>query len=164
MEFAQNLYSSKTTGINKALVNSLAQEHSLERQLELLKKNGFSNFAKEVKSFTDKYSSSLKTLAKEYKIDTRDTSKALDTKDWDKTYKDWPKDNKSQEEFWNLYYKNVWGSDAQKVAYLGEAFRQELTSWGFTENHNPFITFVKKYLIYNKYNITGEHNEKLHNA
>ena len=127
-------------------------------------KTTFSELIKRMAEFNNKWLKDIQQLAKSYDINTDDATKAVDTKDWDKTYKDWPKDNKSQEEFWNLYYKNVWGSDAQKVAYLGEAFRQELTSWGFTENHNPFITFVKKYLIDKKYNITGEHYEKLHNA
>ena len=117
-----------------------------------------------LKEFNNKYLNDLKELAKEYNINTSDANSAIDTKDWDKTYKDWPKDTKSQEQFWNLYFKTVWGSDAQKIAYLGEAFRQELVTWGFTEARNPFITFVKKYLLDKKYNITGEHYEKLHNA
>jgi len=124
----------------------------------------FNELIKRLTEFNNKWLKDMQQLAKSYDIGMDDVAKAIDTKDWDKTYKNWAKDTKSQEEFWNLYFKTAWGSNAQKVAYLGEAFRQELTTWGFKEEHNPFINFVKTYVVKDGYNITGDKYEKLHNA
>lgn len=67
-------------------------------------------------------------------------------KDWQALLND-AADSKTQkdvEKIWEQYYKEEWGPDAQHIKDLGEAFTMELTNLGFTENLNPFITFVKK--------------------
>jgi len=55
---------------------------------------------------------------------------------------------RDREDFWNTYYKEVWGKEdaanADKVKELGSAFETECEHLGFTANTNPFIYFIKK--------------------
>ena len=66
--------------------------------------------------------------------------------------------------FWREYFQSVFGSDASKIAALGESFKQECRVLGFEEAGNPFITFVKNYIIDKGYPISKQHYEAIHNA
>ena len=78
--------------------------------------------------------------------------------DWGKQYKQ----AGDKDKFWADYFYSVWGQDAEKVKELGEAFKQECVVLGFTEDANPFIHFVKKYVVEGKYPITKDQYTAIH--
>jgi len=45
-------------------------------------------------------------------------------------------------EFWDQYYKECWGDNGEFVRTLGEPFRIELTTLGFSSAENPFVSFI----------------------
>ena len=68
----------------------------------------------------------------------------------------------NKRDLWKDYYEKEWGKDTNKIKALGDAFTQEVLNLGFTEDKNPFITFIKNNL--NKLNINAKNYPAIHNA
>ena len=65
--------------------------------------------------------------------------------------------------FWTEYFKTAWGKYAQRVADLGKPFRDECETLGFAETTNPFISFLKEYLVNKNFPIDATHYALIHN-
>lgn len=65
--------------------------------------------------------------------------------------------------FWTEYFKTAWGKYAQRVADLGKPFRDECETLGFVETTNPFISFLKEYLVNKNFPIDAAHYALIHN-
>ena len=63
-------------------------------------------------------------------------------------------DDEKLKQIWNDYYDTEWGTKSGKyiqevcdqVKLLGKPFTNELLTLGFTENLNPFITYIKNHI------------------
>ena len=84
-------------------------------------------------------------------------------KDWAKLFTDAGNDTDLIDEIWDDYYETEWGADEEKVKDLGIAFVKELSSLGYTEATNPFITYIK-YAFKHGFNLTARTYPALHNA
>lgn len=78
---------------------------------------------------------------------------------WDELYKSMANKNK----FWEKYFAEFWGANANKIKSLGSVFKQECEVYGFTDS-NPFIKYLKGFLL--KFNITftSAQYQSIHNA
>ncbi len=71
---------------------------------------------------------------------------------------------KDKESFWDAYYEKAWGNNSGKIRALGDPFRNQCEKLGFSEKTNPFIHFVRKYIIEKNYPIGGSIYTAIHNA
>jgi len=76
------------------------------------------------------------------------TVHARDT-DWEARFK-----SMDANQFWDEYYTEYWTKDGDRIRALGKTFRDQCEKLGFTDKTNPFITFLKTYLVKKNYNIT----------
>ena len=81
---------------------------------------------------------------------------------WDKDFSSAGTDTNKINKVWDSYYATEWGKDAKKVMDLGPTFRTELTHGGFSEQLNPFVTFVKNNI--NELNLNATTYPAIHNA
>ena len=79
---------------------------------------------------------------------------------WDERFAK-AKDKKS---FWDSYYEKAWGNNSNKIRALGDPFRNQCEKLGFSEKTNPFISFIRKYVIEKNYPIGGGIYTAIHNA
>ena len=79
---------------------------------------------------------------------------------WDERFAK-AKDKKS---FWDSYYEKAWGNNSNKIRALGDPFRNQCEKLGFSEKTNPFISFIRKYVIEKNYPIGGSIYTVIHNA
>ena len=79
---------------------------------------------------------------------------------WDERFAK-AKDKKS---FWDSYYEKAWGNNSNKIRALGDPFRNQCEKLGFSEKTNPFISFIRKYVIEKNYPIGGSIYTAIHNA
>ena len=71
---------------------------------------------------------------------------------------------KDKDSFWDSYYEKAWGSNSNKIRALGDPFRNQCEKLGFSEKTNPFISFIRKYIIEKNYPIGGGIYTAIHNA
>lgn len=71
---------------------------------------------------------------------------------------------KDKDSFWDAYYEKAWGSNSGKIRALGDPFRNQCEKLGFSEKTNPFIHFIRKYIIEKNYPIGGSIYTAIHNA
>ena len=71
---------------------------------------------------------------------------------------------KDKKSFWDSYYEKAWGNDSNKIRALGDPFRNQCEKLGFSEKTNPFISFIRKYIIEKNYPIGGGIYTAIHNA
>ena len=71
---------------------------------------------------------------------------------------------KDKNSFWDSYYEKAWGSNSNKIRALGDPFRNQCEKLGFSEKTNPFISFIRKYVIEKNYPIGGSIYTAIHNA
>ena len=71
---------------------------------------------------------------------------------------------KDKNSFWDSYYEKAWGSNSNKIRALGDPFRNQCEKLGFSEKTNPFISFIRKYVIEKNYPIGGGIYTAIHNA
>ena len=71
---------------------------------------------------------------------------------------------KDKNSFWDSYYEKAWGNNSNKIRALGDPFRNQCEKLGFSEKTNPFISFIRKYIIEKKYPIGGGVYTAIHNA
>lgn len=83
-----------------------------------------------------------------------------DSINWDDRFAK-AKDKKS---FWDSYYEKAWGNNSNKIRALGDPFRNQCEKLGFSEKTNPFISFIRKYVIEKNYPIGGSIYTAIHNA
>ena len=83
-----------------------------------------------------------------------------DSINWDDRFAK-AKDKKS---FWDSYYEKAWGNNSSKIRALGDPFRNQCEKLGFSEKTNPFISFIRKYVIEKNYPIGGSIYTAIHNA
>ena len=83
-----------------------------------------------------------------------------DSINWDDRFAK-AKDKKS---FWDSYYEKAWGNNSNKIRALGDPFRNQCEKLGFSEKTNPFISFIRKYVIEKNYPIGGGIYTAIHNA
>ena len=79
---------------------------------------------------------------------------------WDERFAK-AKDKKS---FWDSYYEKAWGNNSNKIRALGDPFRNQCEKLGFSEKTNPFISFIRKYVIEKNYPIGSGIYTAIHNA
>ena len=79
---------------------------------------------------------------------------------WDERFAK-AKDKKS---FWDSYYEKAWGNNSNKIRALGDPFRNQCEKLGFSEKTNPFISFIRKYVVEKNYPIGGGIYTAIHNA
>lgn len=78
---------------------------------------------------------------------------------WDDLYKNTTDKNK----FWEKYFAEFWGADANKIKSLGSVFKQECEVYGFTDS-NPFIKYIRGFLFKCKITFTSAQYQAIHNA
>lgn len=78
---------------------------------------------------------------------------------WDDLYKNTIDKNK----FWEKYFTEFWGSNANKIKSLGSVFKQECEVYGFTDS-NPFIKYIKGFLLKNNISFTSAQYQAIHNS
>lgn len=71
---------------------------------------------------------------------------------------------KDKNSFWDSYYEKAWGNNSNKIRALGDPFRNQCEKLGFSEKTNPFISFIRKYIIEKNYPIGGSIYTAIHNA
>lgn len=71
---------------------------------------------------------------------------------------------KDKDSFWDSYYEKAWGNNSNKIRALGDPFRNQCEKLGFSEKTNPFISFIRKYIIEKNYPIGGGIYTAIHNA
>ena len=71
---------------------------------------------------------------------------------------------KDKDSFWDSYYEKAWGNNGNKIRALGDPFRNQCEKLGFSEKTNPFISFIRKYIIEKNYPIGGGIYTAIHNA
>ena len=71
---------------------------------------------------------------------------------------------KDKNSFWDSYYEKAWGNNSNKIRALGDPFRNQCEKLGFSEKTNPFISFIRKYVIEKNYPIGGGIYTAIHNA
>ena len=71
---------------------------------------------------------------------------------------------KDKNSFWDSYYEKAWGNNSNKIRALGDPFRNQCEKLGFSEKTNPFISFIRKYIIEKNYPIGGGIYTAIHNA
>ena len=71
---------------------------------------------------------------------------------------------KDKKSFWDSYYEKAWGNNSNKIRALGDPFRNQCEKLGFSEKTNPFISFIRKYIIEKNYPIGGGIYTAIHNA
>ena len=71
---------------------------------------------------------------------------------------------KDKDSFWDSYYEKAWGNNGNKIRALGDPFRNQCEKLGFSEKTNPFISFIRKYIIEKNYPIGGSVYTAIHNA
>ena len=71
---------------------------------------------------------------------------------------------KDKKSFWDSYYEKAWGNNSNKIRALGDPFRNQCEKLGFSEKTNPFISFIRKYVIEKNYPIGGGIYTAIHNA
>lgn len=71
---------------------------------------------------------------------------------------------KDKDSFWDSYYEKAWGNNSNKIRALGDPFRNQCEKLGFSEKTNPFIHFIRKYIIEKNYPIGGSIYTAIHNA
>ena len=71
---------------------------------------------------------------------------------------------KDKDSFWDSYYEKAWGNNSNKIRALGDPFRNQCEKLGFSEKTNPFISFIRKYVIEKNYPIGGGIYTAIHNA
>jgi len=100
--------------------------------------------------------------AKTFGIDgkTKAGEIAGENTDWEKLYDELG----DIDVFWKKYFEGYWKDRARSVEALGEAFRQECRVMGFDDKVNPFINFLKIYLVDRNYRITANNYVPLHDA
>lgn len=110
----------------------------------------------------------LKNLVKAFndlnntiKSDTTETAVAAknESSDWNTLYQN----TKDKKLFWDKYFKEYWGSNAQTVINLGSAFKLECENYGFTDLKNPFIKYLKNYLLAKNITFNSGQYQAIHN-
>lgn len=71
---------------------------------------------------------------------------------------------KDKNSFWDSYYEKAWGNNSNKIRALGGPFRNQCEKLGFSDKTNPFISFIRKYIIEKNYPIGGGVYTAIHNA
>lgn len=71
---------------------------------------------------------------------------------------------KDKDSFWDSYYEKAWGNNGNKIRALGYPFRNQCEKLGFSDKTNPFISFIRKYIIEKNYPIGGSIYTAIHNA
>ncbi len=72
-------------------------------------------------------------------------------------------DNMAIDDFWESYY-NSFNENTLIVKILGAAFQEEIKKFGFYEKSNPFLYYVKNFIIPNKMIVSESKYNKIHNA
>lgn len=63
--------------------------------------------------------------------------------DWDREYRA----AVDKDSFWASYVRREWGDHATEINAILKAIKLECTNYGFTEELNPFISYIKNYYL-----------------
>lgn len=118
------------------------------------------NLTKMTSAFESLNSNIIKVLNAEGVETDASKERSMHAIDWAKRYKEAVDKN----QFWENYYKQVWGTNAGRIIALGDAFKLECLNLGFSATTNPFISFIQKYIVGKKYSIDKAPYDVLHNA
>ena len=122
---------------NETVINGLNNIYKIITNIDLKGNVKLASFLTEVEKLNN---SEFNTFLS--KLEIKDTDKLLGKIiDWDAAFKNAPDKN----DFWDEYYREVWGPNAEKIRALGPAFRQECEVLGFTNEANPFLRFIERF-------------------
>ena len=88
-----------------------------------------------------------------------DSSATIET-NWDREFRT----AVDKEVFWSSYIKRAWGQNADKINSISKALKIECTNYGFRDELNPFLSYIKEYYLNSEYNMLPQVYFAIHDA
>lgn len=107
------------------------------------------------------YASNLYAIAQKNNIKLSGSNSIASNTNWLELYRN----SSSKKAFWIKYFSEYWEEDGKDVErFGGDAFKIQCENYGFNEKSNPFIYFIKNFILKYGVKITPQQYATIHNA